>query len=189
MKVAIDAGHGMSNATAGKYDTGAIGGSLNEADIALQWALTGKWVLEQNGIDVFLTRTSDSDANPVASRDNQASEAGCTHFISVHCNSSSEPNARGVETFYRDEQDKKLAQLCQLSLMSAVGSATLNRGAKEESKTARGRLAVMAFGPPACLVEIGFISNSNDRVYMTDRNVRIKFWQNVAVAFKKAAKK
>jgi N-acetylmuramoyl-L-alanine amidase len=42
LKIALDAGHGYENRQQGSYDSGAVGGGIQEADIALQWALTGK---------------------------------------------------------------------------------------------------------------------------------------------------
>jgi N-acetylmuramoyl-L-alanine amidase len=66
IKLCIDPGHGMGNIVSGRFDPGASGGGLTEADIVLQWALTGKWVADQLGIAVFLTRDDDRDEDPVS---------------------------------------------------------------------------------------------------------------------------
>ena len=87
IKLCIDPGHGYSNRVPGRYDPGATSAGVTEADIVLQWALTLKWVCGKRGVQVFLTRDDDRDPTPVGSRDNKAEAAGCTHFISLHCNS------------------------------------------------------------------------------------------------------
>jgi len=178
IKFCIDPGHGMGNIKAGKYDPGASGGGLTEADVVLHWALTGKWVASQLGIPVFLTRDDDSDSDPVSLRDDLAKANGCTHFLSLHCNAAS-PVARGVETFYRDAADKVLAQKVQDSLLKVYGPEVPNRGLKLESQSQHPRLAVLDFGPPAALVELGFISNANDRVLLVSREKRVAFWKEL----------
>gem|GEM_PF-4148245 len=130
----------MGNIVSGRFDPGASGGGLTEADIVLQWALTGKWVADQLGIAVFLTRDDDRDEDPVAKRDDLAKANGCTHFLSLHCNSASAV-ARGVETFYRDAADKVLAQKAQDSLLKVFGPDVPNRGLKLEGQSQHSRLA------------------------------------------------
>jgi N-acetylmuramoyl-L-alanine amidase len=180
MKICIDAGHGLGNRNAG-YDPGAVGGGLEEADIALAWALTGKWVFERAGIDVFLTRSSDAESAPVGGRDDEARHAGCTHFVSIHCNAAGW-TVRGTETIYRDARDKPWAELVQGAAVMAVRSS--NRGVKQESSIIREgkplRLSVLDFPGPACLLETAFISNGSDRVRLVSRAVRIAFWEGLA---------
>ena len=176
VKLCIDPGHGMGNIVSGRFDPGASGGGSTEADIVLQWALTGKWVADQLGISVFLTRDDDKDEDPVSRRDDLAKANGCTHFLSLHCNSASAV-ARGVETFYRDAADKVLAQKAQDSLLKAFGPGVPNRGLKLEGQSQHPRLAVLEFAPPAALIELGFISNTADRALLTSRDMRIAFWR------------
>jgi N-acetylmuramoyl-L-alanine amidase len=47
LRLCIDPGHGYSNAEPGRYDTGAVAGGVEEADLVLMWARTGEWVLGQ----------------------------------------------------------------------------------------------------------------------------------------------
>jgi N-acetylmuramoyl-L-alanine amidase len=176
----------MSNATKGKYDPGASGGGLSEADIVLQWALTGKWVAQQMGIDVFLTRDDDSDVTPVSTRDNKAELAGCNYFISLHCDAASTTSARGLTVFIdktQEDRDRKFALTVQNALISAASNKATSRGIKLETETRVKNLAVLDFKKgPAVLLELGFITNAQDRIYMTDRNVRVRFWQNFFAA-------
>jgi N-acetylmuramoyl-L-alanine amidase len=173
MKLAIDPGHGMSNKRDNVFDPGAVAAGVRECDIALEWVLTGKYVLPQYGIKHFLTRDDNLDEVPVGRRDDMAAAAHCTHFLSIHCNAA-DGKATGVEVYYRDSQDKIFAQLVLDSLVEATGLKS--RGLKRESESQHSRLAVLDFDPPACLAEIGFLDNPHDRSVIRDRNVRLKFW-------------
>jgi N-acetylmuramoyl-L-alanine amidase len=173
MKLAIDPGHGMSNKRDNVFDPGAVSAGVRECDIALEWALTGKYVLPQYGINHFLTRDDNLDEVPVGRRDDMAVAAHCTHFLSIHCNAA-DGKATGVEVYYRDISDRAFAQLVLDSLVEATGLKS--RGLKRESDSQHSRLAVLDFGPPACLAEIGFLDNPHDRSVIRDREVRLKFW-------------
>lgn len=179
MKIWIDAGHGMSNREVGRYDPGACANNRTEAEIALEWALTGKWVLEQAGIETYLTRDDDRDSSFVGSRAANAMQARCTHGISLHMNAGV-PQANGTETFYRDSRDVGLAGTVQAVALSVL--KTRDRGLKTEGQSQHSRLAVMDFTPPNCLLEIGFITNLGDLKRATDRASRIAFWQGIAAA-------
>lgn len=182
VKVTIDAGHGMGSRRPGVFDPGAIGqGGLREADIVLEWALAGKFVLEQAGFDVHLTRPDNQTQVPVGSRDDLATKNGSKFFISLHCNAAS-LTANGAEAFFRDSGDRKLATI---ALNALVKLGFRNRGVKNESLSQHNRLAVLDFKGDACLVEIGFITNVDDVRRMTSRDNRIAFWTEVAEQLKR----
>lgn len=176
LMLANDAGHGGSNSLPGKYDPGAVAGGLTEADIALQWALTGKYMLPKAGIGVWLSRDDDQDAAPLAQRDERARAAGCSHYLSIHCNAGGW-GATGTETFYRDAVDRAWAEVVQRAALKALGLR--DRGVKHESLSPRHSLSVMDFPGPTALLELGFITNSRDRRRMVDRNVRVAFWSEL----------
>ncbi len=163
----------MSNKRDDVFDPGAVAAGVRECDIALEWALTGKYILPQYGINHFLTRDDNLDEVPVGRRDDMAAAAHCTHFLSIHCNAA-DGKATGVEVYYRDISDRAFAQLVLDSLVEATGLKS--RGLKRESESQHSRLAVLDFGPPACLAEIGFLDNPHDRSVIRDREVRLKFW-------------
>jgi N-acetylmuramoyl-L-alanine amidase len=93
-RVVIDAGHGG-------HDTGTIGPSgLTEKDLVLDVALRlGKLITQQLGAEVIYTRSGDVFI-PLEERTKIANEAKADLFISIHANSSPEPSATGIETFY-----------------------------------------------------------------------------------------
>ena len=93
-RIVVDAGHGG-------HDTGTIGpNGLLEKDLVLDVALRlGRLLETRLGADVIYTRDDDTFI-PLETRTAIANEHQADLFISVHANSSSDPSARGVETYY-----------------------------------------------------------------------------------------
>lgn len=93
-KIVIDAGHGG-------HDTGTIGpNGLMEKDVVLDVALKlGKLLEDRLGAEVVYTRDDDTFI-PLETRTAIANKEGADLFISIHANSSSDPTARGIETYY-----------------------------------------------------------------------------------------
>ena len=93
-KVVIDAGHGG-------HDTGTIGpNGLMEKDLVLDVALRlGALITQRLGAQVIYTR-SDDVFIPLEDRTRIANDEKADLFISIHANSSPEPSATGVETYY-----------------------------------------------------------------------------------------
>lgn len=93
-KIVVDAGHGG-------HDTGTIGpNGLQEKDLVLDVALKlGKLLENKLGAEVVYTRDDDTFI-PLETRTAIANKEQADLFISIHANSSSDPTARGVETYY-----------------------------------------------------------------------------------------
>lgn len=94
-RIVIDAGHGG-------HDTGTIGPhGLMEKDLCLDVALRLGALIEQKlpGAEVIYTRKDDTFI-PLEERTRIANEAKADLFISIHANSSHDPAARGIETYY-----------------------------------------------------------------------------------------
>lgn len=93
-KVVIDAGHGG-------HDTGTIGpNGLLEKDLVLDVALRlGKLLNQRLGATVVYTRADDTFI-PLEQRTKIANQEKADLFISIHANSSPEPSATGVETYF-----------------------------------------------------------------------------------------
>ncbi len=93
-RIVVDAGHGG-------HDTGTIGpNGLLEKDLVLDVSLRlGRLLETRLGADVIYTRDDDTFI-PLETRTAIANEHQADLFISVHANSSSDPSARGVETYY-----------------------------------------------------------------------------------------
>jgi N-acetylmuramoyl-L-alanine amidase len=93
-KIVVDAGHGG-------HDTGTIGpNGLAEKDLVLDVALKlGKLLENKLGAEVVYTRDDDTFI-PLETRTAIANKEQADLFISIHANSSDDPTARGVETYY-----------------------------------------------------------------------------------------
>jgi N-acetylmuramoyl-L-alanine amidase len=93
-KIVIDAGHGG-------HDPGTIGrGGLQEKDLVLDVALRlQRLVREELRAEVVMTRSTDVFV-PLEERTAIANSQGADLFLSVHVNSSRNPSARGVETYF-----------------------------------------------------------------------------------------
>jgi N-acetylmuramoyl-L-alanine amidase len=93
-RIVIDAGHGG-------HDTGTLGpGGLQEKDVVLDVALrVGKLLHSRLGAEIVYTRDDDTFI-PLETRTAIANKAQADLFLSIHGNSSPEPSARGVETYY-----------------------------------------------------------------------------------------
>ncbi len=93
-RIVIDAGHGG-------HDSGTLGpGGIEEKDVVLDVALrTGRLLHRQLGAQIVYTRDDDTFI-PLETRTAIANKAQADLFLSIHANSSAEPEARGVETYY-----------------------------------------------------------------------------------------
>ncbi len=93
-KIVIDAGHGG-------HDTGTIGpNGLEEKDLVLEVGRRlGKLLEARLGAQVVYTRKNDTFI-PLETRTAIANQARADLFVSIHANSSHDPAARGVETYY-----------------------------------------------------------------------------------------
>ena len=93
-RIVIDAGHGG-------HDPGTIGRSgLQEKELVLDVALRVERLVRQElGAEVVLTRGSDVFI-PLEERTAVANSRGADLFLSIHANSSRNPGARGIETYF-----------------------------------------------------------------------------------------
>ena len=90
-KVVVDAGHGGE-------DPGAVYEGRREKDDTLRLALAVGEILENSGINVIYTRTEDVYQTPFQ-KAQIANAENADFFISIHRNSSPEPNQySGVES-------------------------------------------------------------------------------------------
>jgi N-acetylmuramoyl-L-alanine amidase len=93
-KIVIDPGHGG-------HDTGTIGpNGLLEKDLVLDVGKRlGRLLESRLGAEVVFTRRDDTFI-PLETRTSIANQEQADLFVSVHANSSHDPDARGVETYY-----------------------------------------------------------------------------------------
>lgn len=147
--VLIDPGHG------GK-DPGAIGlGGIQEKNLVLPIANQVTSLLQQQGIQVMMTRTDDYfvDLEP---RVAMAQRINANLFVSIHANSmpGNRSDVSGLETYYFSS-GQRLAQTIHNSVLQSVDIK--DRGVR------RARFYVLRKNPmPAVLVEVGFVTGRED---------------------------
>lgn len=155
--VVLDAGHGGAN-------PGAVYNGRQEKDDALSLTLAIGNILEQNGIDVYYTRTTDIYESPYQ-KATEGNEVGADYFVSIHRNSSPYPNQySGVETlvYNRYGEAARLAYNINAQL-EEIGF--VNLGVSE-----RPNLVVLnSTQMPAVLVEVGFINSDADNALFDER--------------------
>ncbi len=166
MKIFIDPGHGGP-------DPGATGNGVTEEYVNLNVSLELANLLRNAGYDVMIYRTT-SDENvlqnknaDLRNRAQMANNWGADYFISIHTNSSTNPNAQGVEAYvYRlGGTSERLAQSIVDSVSDTLGS--VNRGVMQANFAVLRRTNM-----PAVLVELGYLTNATEAL-----NLNSPAWQ------------
>ena len=155
--VCLDAGHGAD-------DVGATNGDRYEKDDDLKLTLKIKEKLEAMGINVYLTRSDDSDVT-LAERCKNANKKHCTLFVSVHRNSADDKNANGIEAWVSRKpkgDEYTLAEDLVASICKLTGQQ--NRGVKKGFRdNSYGDYYINSdTDMPSLLLEVGFITNDSD---------------------------
>lgn len=153
-RIYIDAGHG------GK-DPGAVNGNRKEKDDVLKLSNRIRALLIEQGVKVSAARTTDTYLT-VNERVERANASKADYFVSLHRNSFSSAGAKGAEVWVYSKTSAdtiKKAQRIQDELVK-VGFADrkVKKGAPSYTDFGVNKNTVM----PACLVEVGFISNEGD---------------------------
>jgi N-acetylmuramoyl-L-alanine amidase len=145
--ICIGVGHGGS-------DPGAFNGNRREADDNLKLSLAVAKLIESQGHNAVLTRTTDI-AMTIAQRRQKAIDVKADLFIDIHRNSFTNNTAKGIEIWIRDNRYRQAASEV-LERLGAIENQG-NRGIKV------GAYQVLYNMPmPAMLLELGFISNTRD---------------------------
>ena len=147
-KIVLDPGHGGS-------DVGAIRGDITEKAITLDVSKRVQNILEKKGYKVEMTRDTDKTVS-LQDRVAFSEERHPDIFVSIHVNSSEKPEITGIETHYYRQESMSLAQTVHASLASNIKSK--NRGLFKSKF-----YVINHTTAPAILVEIGFISNAEER--------------------------
>ena len=148
--IMLDAGHGGQ-------DPGAVYKGRQEKDDNLKLALAVGKILEDNGINVSYTRTTDVYQTPFE-KAQLANQAGVDYFISFHRNSSPKDNQyNGVEVLVYDKSGIKY-QMAE-NIVGALGELGFREiGVKERP----GLVVLRRTKMPALLIETGFINSDED---------------------------
>ncbi len=174
-KVFVDAGHGGS-------DPGALGFGYRESDINLQIAKKVEAKLKDKGIDVKMTRTTDTYYS-LSERAKMANDYAADAFISIHQNSADVESGNGVETYYNRnrEEDKPLSSDIQKNIIKQTSAK--DRGVKNA-----GFVVLKETNMTAALAECGFISNKEEANKISNSNYQDKIATGIADGIEKYLK-
>ncbi len=150
ISIMLDAGHGGR-------DPGAVYNGRQEKDDTLRLTLAVGEILQNHGLDVEYTRTTDIYQSPYE-KAAEANNAGVDYFVSIHRNSFPTDNVvSGVQSLVYDLSGIKLEMAENINdQLEAVGFVNLG-------VEARPNLIVLnRTKMPAVLVEAGFINSNTD---------------------------
>jgi N-acetylmuramoyl-L-alanine amidase len=179
--ILVDAGHGG-------IDSGANRPGILEKDINLAVALQLKEILNGYGAKVVLSRDIDIELSELcdnekvkgryrrdlAARIEMVEESDADVFVSIHANASPHSKRRGVEAYYYDksENGKILANAIQSEVIKITPAAT---------KAAPGDFFVLKRNKiPAALIEIGYITNPEERTLLQSSEHQQKLAESIA---------
>lgn len=168
--VIIDAGHGG-------IDGGAADNGVYEKDINLKVAQKLYLLLQSDNITAVLNRTGDyalSDENrwlnvksrhirDLSQRSGLTKQLNHAIFVSIHCNASPSKKAHGPLVIHQKKGESYLlATLLQNRLNEVFNT-------KKRPVGASSFYLLKYVNKPAVIVELGFISNANDRQLLSNQ--------------------
>lgn len=150
-KVCIDMGHGGT-------DPGAVSGNRKEKDDNLMIGMKIISILQQQGVDIVVPRDIDKTVS-LQARSNLANSQKVDLFVSIHRNSFSSGQAKGVEIWTQKGVNDATTNALAANILEGIVSegVSSNRGVKLGDYH-----VTRETNMPACLVELGFITNSED---------------------------
>ncbi len=158
--VLIDPGHGG-------VDSGAIGvNGIKEKDIVLKIAKETVRLnreLYDDTLEIYLTRYSDTLIS-LGNRTKLAKVLRVDVFVSIHCNQAARKAAQGIEVYITQDngQSVQLANMFATGLNRRLGFK--NRGVKQANFQVLRETNELC---PSVLLELGFLSNSEEAKHNT----------------------
>ncbi len=157
--VVIDPGHGGP-------DPGAIGiGGVREKDVVLLMAQQVAGILQQQGIQVYMTRNNDADVD-LEPRVQMAQQVNATIFVSIHANAfrMDRPDINGLETYYYST-GAALARVVHQNILQSIRIS--DRGVRSSRFYVLRRTSM-----PSILIETGYLTGRDDAPRLANANFR-----------------
>jgi len=174
----VDPGHGG-------LDPGAVYKDIYESDINLQISEVLSTTLGEMGAIVYMTRYGDYDLGVInalnrkrsdlSRRGNIINRSNCDLYISIHLNAVSSPVWYGAQVFYDDvhEENERLAKIMQEELARYLKT-------KRKYKKTNDMYLHKRIQHPGILIEVGFLSNPNERYLLRQKYYQQKVSRAIA---------
>ncbi|MCR4719538.1 MAG: N-acetylmuramoyl-L-alanine amidase [Firmicutes bacterium] len=158
------------------------GKTYYEKTIALSVAKKVRDKLENKGVNVIMTR--DSDTYPTLdARPEIANKRGAAMFLSIHLNSTVMPvtAANGIEIYYSESNNEKDYGITSKEMASViVQKAAKSAGTKSRGVKAGNLLVTRKSVMPANLIEIGFMNNPDELLKLISDEYQEKLADGIA---------
>jgi N-acetylmuramoyl-L-alanine amidase len=172
--IVLDPGHGGTN-------DGAVANGVREADVNLAIAFKVRDKLAASGATVVMTRSCDQDvavpgvpaAAELQARVDFISSADADIFVSLHANSHPNSETAGAITFYPSGRPTDLARAVQEAMVYEAG--VIDKGVRPANFYVLRNSDV-----PAILVEVGFLTNRNEALRLTDKSYQDQLAAGIA---------
>lgn len=176
--IIIDPGHGgvQSGAT-------GMNGSVYESHQTLKISKYLAEYLTKAGAAVYMTRTEDVDVS-LEDRRRMTEQVDPELFISIHLNASEKKERSGTSTFYYRAYSQPLAKAIHSRLVALYQSSCYDNNADMYSAIDQGANYYPFYVTrtdvcPSVLVEVGFITNDLECVYLCDDAYQHAFAQAI----------
>ncbi len=150
--VCLDAGHGGS-------DPGASYGKLIEKQIVLIATLSCRNVLTEHGVQVVLTRSTDTYVG-LSRRAQIANKAKAIYFVSIHCNAGKGDRGEVISSIYRGKGLELSNNIARE--MKAIGQDVVKEYTKKGSGGTDYYAVIRETNMDAVIVECAFLDNEED---------------------------
>ena len=190
--IVIDAGHQLkgnsekepigpgATETKAKVTTGATGVATGqkESELNLKVSLLLQEELTKKGYKVIMTRTSENVDLSNSQRAKIANENSADAFIRIHANSADSSSAKGVLTMCQTSQNKYNGNIAQESYSLSkviLDNICKKTGAQNRGVTRTDDMSGINWCTvPTTIVEMGFLSNSEEDKLLADENYQKK---------------
>lgn len=192
MKVVIDPGHGGR-------DQGAVVGAIREAEVVLPFCFAAGAEIVGRGHEVRFTRMTNTDLAPgiergwktrdLRTRTQIANEWEADAFLSFHCNASASHLAEGAWVLHDDNTSVRggitLAReiFRALSLLPGIADSDSAEEVYPDDSGWTGGRDIYILGAtrmPAVLIELGFLTNVDDKTQLILSDTKIEVARAVA---------
>ncbi|WP_216212261.1 N-acetylmuramoyl-L-alanine amidase [Amycolatopsis aidingensis] len=176
-RIVLDPGHGGA-------DTGVNVHGLREADLVWDLARRLEGRMKATGMEALLSR-GPAHSPAEADRAAFANEVGADLFLSLHCDQNSAPEAQGVASFHYGNgygSTSTVGELLAGFIQRELAARTGLKDCRTHRKTWEILLKTRC---PAVRIEIGYLTNAEDRRRLADPAFRDIVAEGILVAVKR----